>query len=336
MDWTQLLGHQQQREWFITAIAKKRLGGAFLFVGPAGVGKRTFAKLLAKTLLCENHSAADFNPCGVCEGCAQVEAETHPDLLQVAKPADRAMIPVELLIGPRDARMQSGLCHDIYLRPFRGRRRVGIIQDADFLSIESANSMLKTLEEPPAAAVLILIGTSPQRQLPTIRSRCRTIRFATPRGEDALQLLKIHGVTVENVAEAEHAIALAGGDIHQAVALLQPDSGTFQSGLKTSLERHPIDGIRLARSVSTYVDEAGKDAPARRTRLREVFGVAVQFFRRALRAGAANEQPTDRILYRLNRSLDALNEIERNANQATLIETWAVDIQRGTNLPGTL
>ena len=74
--------------------------------------------------------------------------------------------------------MREGLCHDIALKPFRGGRKIAIIDDADYLNQEGANCLLKTLEEPPEKSVIILIGTSQQRQLPTIRSRCQIVRFA--------------------------------------------------------------------------------------------------------------------------------------------------------------
>ncbi|WP_153559119.1 DNA polymerase III subunit [Roseimaritima sediminicola] len=335
MNWDRLLGHQQQRQWFAAAIRQRRLGGAFLFVGPEGIGKRTFALLLAKTMLCERNAAADMNPCGVCEACAQVEAGSHPDVLQVGKPADKSTIPVELLIGPREARMQSGLCHDIYLRPFRGRRRVGILQDADLLSIEAGNCMLKTLEEPPSSAIIILIGTSAQRQLPTIRSRCQTIRFAPPTGEEAATLLGLHGAEDVSPEQAMQALELAGGDAVQAAALLQEGAGEFRKQLLAALDQPLIDAVALARSVSGYVEEGGKDAGPRRARMREVFGVAVQHFRRRLRAGAESNRFDARELYRLDRCLMALQEVDRNVNQATLIESWAVDLQRGEALPAS-
>ena len=73
--------------------------------------------------------------------------------------------------------MREGLCHDISLKPYMGNRKVAIVDDADYLNAEGANSLLKTLEEPPPRSVLILVGTTPAKQLPTIRSRCRIIRF---------------------------------------------------------------------------------------------------------------------------------------------------------------
>ncbi len=177
MQWADLLGHQQQREWFRTAIASGRMATSFLFVGPEGIGKRTFARLLAKSLLCQKTEDPSLDFCGACEHCAQVDASTHPDLIEIFKPADKAFIPIELLIGEREKRMREGLCHDISLRPYSGRRKVAILDDADYLNVEGANSLLKTLEEPPLDSVLILIGSNLQRQLPTIRSRCQAIIF---------------------------------------------------------------------------------------------------------------------------------------------------------------
>ena len=120
---------------------------------------------------------AALDPCETCPSCTMVLAGTHPDLDVVGKPADKAFLPLELFIGDREHRRQEGLCHNISLKPFMGGRKIAVIDDADFLNAEGANCLLKTLEEPPPQSVLILIGTSPAKQLPTIRSRCQLVRF---------------------------------------------------------------------------------------------------------------------------------------------------------------
>ena len=99
---------------------------------------------------------------------------THPDLHLVSKPADRGFIPLSAFIGDEAHRMREGLCHTIALKPMMGGRRVAIIDDADYLNDESANALLKTLEEPPPRSVLILIAGNLERQLPTIRSPPRS------------------------------------------------------------------------------------------------------------------------------------------------------------------
>ena len=116
-DWSTLIGHQQIRSWFAAAIAKGRLGGSLLLVGNHGVGKRTVATLLARTLLCDSVPPASMSPCGRCESCVQVGAGTHPDLIRIRKPDDKTFIPLETLIGPPEARMQSGFCRDVRLKP---------------------------------------------------------------------------------------------------------------------------------------------------------------------------------------------------------------------------
>ena len=132
-----------------------------------------------------------MDPCEYCPSCLQVAARTHPDLEIVSKPEDKSFLPLELFIGDKEHRMKEGLCHRIAMKPFQGGRKIAIIDDADFLNAEGANCLLKTLEEPPPQSVLILIGTSPAKQLPTIRSRCQLIRFRPLRTDQVEELLLV-------------------------------------------------------------------------------------------------------------------------------------------------
>ena len=145
MSWSEIIGHEAVVERFKRAAHKGRLVSTYLFVGPDGIGKRKFALKLAQSVLCEVNPEEQLEPCGSCPGCQQVAASTHPDLIQISKPEDKANIPVETFIGDRDHRMQVGLCHDISLKPFSGTRKVAIIDDSDALNQESANALLKTL-----------------------------------------------------------------------------------------------------------------------------------------------------------------------------------------------
>ncbi len=230
MQWTDLLGHHQQREWFQTAIASGRLATSFLFVGPEGIGKRTFARLLAKSLLCRRTDDKQLQFCGACEDCAQVDASTHPDLIEIFKPADKAFIPIELLIGERDKRMREGLCHDISLKPYAGRKKIAILDDADYLNVEGANSLLKTLEEPPPDSLLILIGSNLQRQLPTIRSRCQSIIFR-PLSLDQLQQLIERNSIADSPERAKEIASLCSGSLAEAKLLSDPELGEFRNTL---------------------------------------------------------------------------------------------------------
>jgi DNA polymerase-3 subunit delta' len=329
MDWGRFVGHDRQRKWFRHAIASHRLGSGMLFVGPAGIGKRTFAILLAKTLFCERVPADEFAPCGVCPSCLQVDGRTHPDLLLIAKQKDRNAILIEQIVGDRDHRGQEGLCHDLHLTPQQANRRIAIIDDADFLNPEAANAMLKTLEEPPKGAILILVGTSPQRQLPTIRSRCQVVRFDSPSIEESLAILTQQGHATEP-SQLRSALELSGGDLEDARRMLDPDACEFRERLSQALAEVPPQAIPLARALIQYVDGAGTEAAAKRDRIREAMLVAIAAFRKQIRDVSVTPQRLTPLISRLERTLQGLQQVDRNANPTTLLECWAIDLQQAS------
>jgi len=324
------IGHAVAKQWFANSLAKSRLGGTFLMVGPPGIGKAALAKWIAKALFCETRQGNELAPCGRCPACAQVDAETHPDLVQVRKPDDRAFIPLELLIGPPDSRMQEGFCRDIRLRPFKGTRKVAILHDADYLNEEGANSLLKTFEEPPPDAVIFLLGTSEQRQLPTIRSRCQIVRLHPPQGEDAVALMRLRGIERDSET-IQRAIELCGGDCDAAASLLTEEGAGLHGTLVKELSQANISAVALAEMVTGVIDDLGKSASgsAKRDRLRDVFAIAVHTFRQRLVKQADRPDLLPPTIYRLDRSIDAIGQVQRNANQTTLVECWAADISRG-------
>ena len=327
--WPDLIGNSQLPIWFANSIGQHRFGGSFLFVGPHGIGKRSVATLLAKTLLCDSNDAEQMDPCGHCEACIQVAAETHPDLIRVRKPAEKMVIPIELLIGRPEVRMQEGFCRDVRLSPYCGRRKVAILEDADFLNEEGANCLLKTLEEPPADAVIILIGTSEQKQLPTIRSRCQVIRFAPLSDQDATRLIRdVHHVDADSDAIAQ-SLRIASGDLPAALRLLSEDSQRFLDAFISAISQSEPDPATVRRIVQARVDEAGKDAPKKRAVLRDVFSMSVQHFRNTMRDEANTSEASPVTLARLDRSLRALRELDRMANLSTLVDCFAADIASG-------
>ncbi len=230
MSWQDIEGHDEVVEHFRRALVRGRLASTFLFVGPAGIGKRTFAERLAQALLCPHLDLDTLSPCGHCDSCVQVAAHTHPDLSIIEKPADKSFIPLSAFVGDEARRMREGLCHDIALRPFMGGRKVAIIDDADYLNEESANSLLKTLEEPPPRSILILIGTSADRQLPTIRSRAQTIRFRPLEPSAVARILLERGLAPD-ADEAQRMATFSEGSIQRAVALADDELWSFRSEL---------------------------------------------------------------------------------------------------------
>ncbi len=280
--WSSLIGHERIRDGLAAAIAQNRLGGSFLLVGPNGTGKHTIAMLLAQTLLCQSSPPSQMAPCGNCPACQQVRAGTHPDVIRVGKPADRTFIPVSLLIGEPDVRMREGFCHDVRIRPLMGQRKVAIIDDADFLNEEGANCLLKTLEEPPPGTLILLIGSSEQRQLPTIRSRCQTIRVGPLPMQSAIRLLReVHGIDADE-AKLRDAVEISGGDLHAAARLLQGEADTLRESLISRLRGPHPDPIAIGKLFNQHLSDVGKEPMKRRAAMRDLFSISVQHFRQQL------------------------------------------------------
>lgn len=355
MAWQGIEGHDDVVERFRRSLSRGRLASTFLFVGPAGVGKRAFAEKLAQALLCQQVPADQLAPCGQCTACVQVTARTHPDLILIEKPADKSTLPISLFVGEPERRMREGLCHDIALKPFMGGRKVAIIDDADDLNEESANCLLKTLEEPPPKSVLILLGTSLDKQLPTIRSRCQTVRFR-PLDESAVASLLLARQLASTPAEAERLARFSEGSLQRAMELADEELWGFRQQLLRALADGKADSVALAQQVAAFVDSAGKEAPPRRARLRLLAAFVLDFHRQWLRAAAGLTPQGDDVLRAavqqalardaadvqsltalVDRSLVALAQIDRNAHLPTLIDCWIDDLARieqtGQSLP---
>lgn len=344
-----LRGHTAVADQFRRALARGRLASTFLFVGPAGIGKRRFALWLAQGMLCERRPEERLDPCGECPSCHQVLAGSHPDVEIVARPADKAFIPTELLIGDKEHRMREGLCYNISLKPFSGRRKVAVIDDADYLNKEGANCLLKTLEEPPPRSILILIGTSEQRQLPTIRSRCQVVRFGPLAESDVAEILALQGL-VTDPAAARQAAAQGRGSVERAVQWADERLVEFRAALLDTLSQREANLLEAAKGVNAFVEEAGKESAAKRGRLRLAVSLAEEFYRQLLVGGMAGESARDTQLHEavakalrwfpgneaaaacLDVCLDAYAHIDANANQATLIDWWLDELAAAARL----
>ena len=281
MTWKHIYGHHKQLDRLRRAAANGRLPNTMLFVGPEGIGKRTFALEFAKALLCGNSNDNEMDACDHCADCVQFDAGNHPDLIQVSKPKDKNQLPIDLFVGDDDHRMQTGMVHDIGLKPFRGQRKIAIVDDADLLNQESANCLLKTLEEPPPGAIIILIGTAEQRQLPTIRSRAQTIRFE-PLTSDEVELVLEENRLVENGEMAKSAAAVSGGSIQKAIMLADGDVNSFRDQWLMQLGSLDPGKDDFGKSVISFIDEAGTDNAVKRARFQWLMDCAIEFFEKTL------------------------------------------------------
>jgi DNA polymerase-3 subunit delta' len=326
LSWQRVRGHEALVEGFRRAVQRGRLAHAYLFTGPSGIGKRLFALELGKTLLCERRGDR-FEACDDCPSCIQVDAGTHPDLVQVARPPEALEFPIELM---------REVCANFALKSARGRGKVILLDDADDLNEESANCFLKTLEEPPPRSVLILIGSSPDRQLPTIVSRCQVVRFAPLSAELVEGLLRAGGI--EDSALRQRLVRLSGGSPGQAEALADPALWEFRRTFLAGLTRIPPETAALGQAWMAFGEEAGKESAAQRRRAQVVMRLLIDFLHDALAlslggqprrtgpedaealAGLVKRVDAEALLSLLERCLEADAQVDRRVQLVLTLE----------------
>ena len=230
------------------AIARTTLPPALLLAGPAGIGKRRAAVALAATINClqpKPAGALELDACGECASCRRIDRGVHPDVI-VVEPGDSGTIKIEQI---RDVIDRAGY------RPFEGRRRVVIIDEADAKVPAAQNAMLKTLEEPPSASVFVLVSSMPDALLGTVRSRCPRLRFGplTP-AEVADVLIRDHDYAE---AEARAAAADADGSIGRALEAQSVDLTEARAAAQRLLEQTARSGDPAMR-LNAAKDLAGK------------------------------------------------------------------------------
>jgi DNA polymerase III subunit delta' len=282
MIWEQICGQAGAIDTLRRSAASGRLAHALLFVGPPGVGKGLTARTLATALLCQRVPESQFDACGECPSCRMMQAGTHPDFLRVACPEGKSELPIELLVGSRENRGGEGLCHDLALRPMAARRRVAVIDDADRMSNESANALLKTLEEPPSYAVIVLIAADSSKIIPTIRSRCRTVRFQPLESSEVARLVT-QLEWAEDPQTAQQAAALSGGSLAVAQQLLNADLRTMRTALFSGLSKPAFQPFTIAQNVLAALDSIGGDTQRQRVHAQCVVRFVIDFYEDALR-----------------------------------------------------
>jgi len=186
-------------------LAEGRVPHALLFSGPVGGGKSEAARALTQALQCRQ---AGDDGCGHCEPCRKVLLGKHPDVVTLRVAEGKTRLTIDQVRG-----LQGSLAY----RPFEGRHRVILLPDAEALTEEAANALLKTLEEPPELTHFILTSSQPQALLDTIRSRCQLVRFAPLSREVVAQRLAQEASLP--LAEADVLAGLSEGSLGRALAL---------------------------------------------------------------------------------------------------------------------
>jgi len=206
----EVIGHQKNIEMLQNALLKNRIAPAYLFAGLANMGKEFVAITFAKALNCLE---AEADSCDKCISCRKIDDNNHPDV-RVIRP-DGAWMKIDQI---RDLQKQ------LSYRPMEGRYKVYILTDVERMTLQAANSFLKTLEEPPGSSVLILLTANYSGLLTTIQSRCRAglLKFPSmPQAELAAQLMEKYNL---HHSRAKQIALLSGGRIGIALDTAQKDS----------------------------------------------------------------------------------------------------------------
>ncbi len=202
----EIYGHDKIKNHLQNAIELDKISHAYIFNGGLGSGKKSVAQLFAKTLQCE---AGKTEPCNECRSCKQTETKNQPDIIWVTHEKDGS-------IGVDDIREQ--LIGDIQIKPYSSKYKIYIIDEAEKLTVQAQNAMLKTIEEPPSYGIIILLTTNADIFLQTIISRCVKLDFKPVSDELVIKYLQ-DNFNVTN-HEQRFAAAFAQGNIGRAVSIV--------------------------------------------------------------------------------------------------------------------
>lgn len=212
LTFSDILGHEQVKEHFLNAIGGQKISHAYILSGEAGMGKKTLADAFALTLLCEEGTGS---PCLKCHACKQILSGNHPDLIYVTheKPAS---------IGVDDIREQIN--DTILVRPYSSAYKIYIVDEAEKMTPQAQNALLKTIEEPPSYAVILLLTANQESFLPTILSRCVQMKLKPL--QDSLVKEYLMNQFQISESKADVYTAFARGNLGKAITI--SSSETFQ------------------------------------------------------------------------------------------------------------
>ncbi|MBI3343645.1 MAG: DNA polymerase III subunit gamma/tau [Gammaproteobacteria bacterium] len=247
----EMVGQDHVRRALVNALDNDRLHHAFLFTGTRGVGKTTIARILAKSLNCEQ--GVSSKPCGVCSACREIDEGRFVDLIEVDA-ASRTKVE-----DTRD------LLENVQYAPTRGRYKVYLIDEVHMLSTHSFNALLKTLEEPPPHVKFLLATTDPQKLPVTILSRC--LQFNLKRVPVDLISKQLEYILVQEGIEGEPGARLAlaraaDGSLRDALSLLDQAIAYGGGVLRETEVRAMLGTIEQTHIVALLDALAGHDAPA--------------------------------------------------------------------------
>lgn len=231
-------GNETPARLLVSILRSRRIANAYLFRGPSGSPKEEFALRFATGLLCDSESVAESGaPCGRCWSCRAVASRAHPDLYEVEKDGNTIKI-----------KKSHEILQEAVSSPYHSARKVFIINDAEHLTLEASNALLKILEEPPSHVVFILTAHNLAALPETVVSRCQVVPFRkTPPSAIAHALVSAHGVDPE---DAKTIATFADGDLDRALRILERHWGHSAEGKDTLRRVVSESPVRLALAYS--------------------------------------------------------------------------------------
>ena len=315
MPFADIVGHERIVEVFRRSVRSGKTPHSYIFEGVQGCGRRKTALALIQALFC---TAVDDDACGVCPSCRKVAGGNHGDIHFIEPLPDKRDIAIDQL---------REIQRELALRPYEAPRKACIIEPADRMNVFAANSLLKTLEEPPGNAIIILLTENADMLLPTVRSRCQLIRFSSLSPENVRLLLEKSGVAPDL---AELLAPLSEGSMQRAGE--HDNSALIERREALVAHLTTLDLDRIATIFDTAEELAGKreetlesidlllsvarDAVYLKAGCSDIVNTTIRPALEAFAAGFSLE----RALQMLSDIVETRQAVQRNANNKLALE----------------
>ena len=301
-----IIGHEQMIEHLQNTVAADKISHAYIINGPALSGKMMLAEAFAQTIQCEKAGEGRTEPCMECRSCRQAEGRNQPDIIYVGHEKPNT-------ISVDDIRTQVN--NDIVIRPYSSRYKIYIIDEAEKMNVQAQNALLKTIEEPPAYAVVILLTTNADLFLPTILSRCVTLSVRAVADE------KIEKYLMSNYQipdyQAKVCVAFAQGNVGKAIQLASSENFN-------ELKASALQLLKRLKEIDLYeMTAAVRQIGEYKLEINDYFDLMMVWYRDVLLFKATND--VNNLIFK-----DEVYDIKRQAEKSSYygIETIIKALQK--------